>query len=496
MTLSVLLLVAIGLFLYFPIDSLSPPAWLMAIQSAARAGLGQLWTFVPAWPVVAPFLVVIGLGATIGLVEATATFADYPREVLRSNWVKILVLLNAFVSAIVFGVVWSYSAETDPYILALTVGLGFQTLIRTKFTLAKQFGGEGKDSEVSVNFGWLYDQFQNFCKTRIDLDLMEKHQDEVVNLANRYSMDELYGIADYIIEARTTLTQEQKQARRVALEKFITDSPSAPASALKSFVGMKIALFILQAGGQDDIAIMTSRPESVAAAPVEHVPAPISAIPATSPAPSLASRVGKLFQSAVTALESAQAKSTNQAIEMLLRRFPTTLELSRFAEQVIDVQASLKPEEKEQRRQQLREITGGGTSSDGVWATLALFILNIGGNDVINMLPAPTDLGSEPVLVPSPQPSNDAGAKPLSDEDVVKQLIERFSLNELVAFVKKLKPDADWIDEYSRHDPSVAEDSQKTAIGYRLLKELGIDQVRAALKEHETGDVAPATPPP
>src|ERR1051326_6122024 len=94
-------------------------------------------------------------------------------------------------------------------LVIIGVGVGFPTLIRTKFTLAKQFGGDDKD-DLNVNIGWLYDQFQNLCKKQIDLDLMLYRLTQVDRLLERYStVQELSQTALYTIKARATLTKEE-----------------------------------------------------------------------------------------------------------------------------------------------------------------------------------------------------------------------------------------------------------------------------------------------
>ena len=97
-----------------------------------------------------PYFVVILLGVIVGLAELASTFADYPMDAVASAWGMGLIGLNGAVAALVFAVVRFYAPETNLSLLVLGVGVGFQALIRTKFTLARQFSGAG-GGDLSLN---------------------------------------------------------------------------------------------------------------------------------------------------------------------------------------------------------------------------------------------------------------------------------------------------------------------------------------------------------
>jgi hypothetical protein len=150
-------------------------------------------------------------------------------------------------AALAFWAVWIYGVNdtSDPFLLAIGVGIGFQALIRTKFTLAKQFGGLGRNGEVSVNVGWVYDQFQNLCKTQIDFELINSRQSAVTQLLKRYpTIQELYGIAASTIAARATFTLQEEEVLVEVLDNLVDEQ--APTDLLRA----KLALFILEVGGQ------------------------------------------------------------------------------------------------------------------------------------------------------------------------------------------------------------------------------------------------------
>lgn len=116
-----------------------------------------------AWGVLlAPYGVVLLLGAIVGLAEITATFPAYPREALRTRWARLLILINALAATLAFWIARTYATNVNLPLLILGVGIGFQALIRTRFTLAKQIGGS--EGNVEINLGWLYDQLNGLSQ--------------------------------------------------------------------------------------------------------------------------------------------------------------------------------------------------------------------------------------------------------------------------------------------------------------------------------------------
>lgn len=192
-----------------------------------------------------PYLVVILLGVFVGLAELASTFPDYPMDAVVSAWGLGLIGLNGAMAAIVFAVVRFYAPEANLFLLVLAVGVGFQALIRTKFTLARQFSGaEGGD--LSLNLGWLYEQFQSLCKTQIDQALMRRRQPMVQKLVECFpDKMALFNRAYYTIIARRTLTPEEEARQLDELTKRLTD-PSLPSET----VLMMLALHILETGGE------------------------------------------------------------------------------------------------------------------------------------------------------------------------------------------------------------------------------------------------------
>ena len=216
-----------------------------------------------------PYLVVILLGVVVGLAELASTFSDYPMDAVISAWGLGLIALNGAMAAIVFAVVRIYAPETDLFLLVLGIGVGFQALIRTKFTLAKQFSGaEGGD--LSLNLGWLYEQFQSLCKTQIDQALMRRRQPIVRELVESFpSQLALFNMAYYTVVARRTLAPDEESRQLAELTARLQDT-SLPDEVIR----MTLALHMLETGGEGHAQALieaasrrVSRAEAVAEAP-------------------------------------------------------------------------------------------------------------------------------------------------------------------------------------------------------------------------------------
>jgi len=240
----VLLLLAFAVFLAFPMETVSLQPWVPALQAQLRTVVGQGW----------PYVAVALLGAIVGLAEIVSTFPNYPREALRTRWAQNLVLVNAVAAPLALAVVQIYAPTTNLILTVLGVGIGFQAIIRTRFTLAKQIGGSG-ESDVSLNLGWLYEQFQNLCKTQIDLELMNGRRTAVTRLIERYpTLAELHDIAEYTVIARATLTPDEEKAKQAELDRLF--DPKAPANVART----GLALMILENGGQAYVDLLLSQP--------------------------------------------------------------------------------------------------------------------------------------------------------------------------------------------------------------------------------------------
>jgi hypothetical protein len=253
-----LLILLLIIFLNFPVDVVNTPAWLAAFQLQLNALVYAL----------IPYGVVGLLGAIVAIAELSSTFQTYPREALRTRWASVLVVIN-IVSAILALIITRITMpEMNPVLQVLAVGVGFQALIRTRFILAKPINGRG-EGEISLNLGWLYDQFQNLCRTQIDLELMNNRRTAVTRLLEYYpSLAELYDIAWYTIIARATLSDDEEAARLAELEKLI--DPKAP----EQFARTSIALMVLENGGQAYVDLLLDQAMDMEGDMADALPVP------------------------------------------------------------------------------------------------------------------------------------------------------------------------------------------------------------------------------
>jgi len=192
-----------------------------------------------------PYLIVVLLGVFVGLAELVSTFDDYPMDAVMSGWGLGLIALNGAMAGIVLAIVRAYTPETDLSLLVLGVGVGFQAIIRTRFVLAKEFSGTG-GGDLSLNLGWLYEQFQTLCKTQVDQALMHRRQPIVRELVDAFPSDlALFNMAYYTVVARRTFTPEEEAQHLAALTERLEDR-ALPEEVIR----MTIALHILETGGE------------------------------------------------------------------------------------------------------------------------------------------------------------------------------------------------------------------------------------------------------
>jgi len=195
------------------------------------------------------------LSTVVAIAELASTFPTYPREALRTRWARVLILVNMGAAFLALLIARVTMPATNPVLLVIGVGIGFQAIIRTRFVLARAMGSpEGGEDEVSLNLGWIYEQFQHLCRTQIDLELMKNRRTAVTQLLHHYpTIAELYDIAYYTIIARATLTLDEERMRVEQLQTLI--DPKAP----EQFARNSMALTILENGGPAYVEMLLSQ---------------------------------------------------------------------------------------------------------------------------------------------------------------------------------------------------------------------------------------------
>ncbi len=271
---------AAAIFIAFPLERLDPPpvALVLLIQEQGRALLALLW----------PLATAAVLGAGVGITELSS-YKELWREAIGARWGMYLILLNTAVAALAYVAVRAYMPETDPFLLAISVGVGFPALIRTKFTLVKQFGGEG-GSDIALNLGWLYDQFQNFCRQEIDKEIFTFRQVVANKLIEQYpTIQELYQLALYTLKTRTNLPLVEEEARLKDLQELI--DPQVPPEVAR----INLGLFVLELGGVGYVDLLVRAKARKEISPMASAAAPIpSAASAGSSAETVVKRLVEL----------------------------------------------------------------------------------------------------------------------------------------------------------------------------------------------------------
>lgn len=105
------------------------------------------------------------------LMEIVQTFRNDIGRALRSGWSGLLIGVNIAFALLVYALVQSLvPAGTNPCLLALGVGVGWQAFLRTRINLLQPLYPEVGQA-VSLSLADLYSRFQQFCREGIDQDL-------------------------------------------------------------------------------------------------------------------------------------------------------------------------------------------------------------------------------------------------------------------------------------------------------------------------------------
>ncbi len=127
-----------------------------------------------SWLGFGPYAFVAGLALSWAVAEIVQTFSSDVRRALKSGWTWLFVVLNVAFAVLVFLFARvALPASTPIWPLALGVGLGWQTLLRTSVNLLQPLGMEGGRT-VSISLADMYARFQGFCRSQIDRTLVEE----------------------------------------------------------------------------------------------------------------------------------------------------------------------------------------------------------------------------------------------------------------------------------------------------------------------------------
>ena len=131
------------------------------------------------WSLIGPYALVIGLALFWALAEVLRTFEKDPVRALKNGWTWAFIGFNMLFSALVYLVVRLLPIASlqsmDPLLLALVVGVGWQTLLRTNINLIQPLNPEVSKA-IAISVAEQYGRLQGFFMTRIGQSLLDERQ--------------------------------------------------------------------------------------------------------------------------------------------------------------------------------------------------------------------------------------------------------------------------------------------------------------------------------
>lgn len=185
-----------------------------------------------------PYLLVVVLACLWALTEVVQAFRSDIRRALRSGWSGLLMGINGALALLVFALARAALPSASPYLLALTAGLGWQALIRTRINLLQPLN-PGMGEAVSLSLADLYGRFQRFCWEQINQGLLSGRI-RLLERAIRLPLEELAHQVRLFAHASALHPPEQIEAY---LEKLRSRGQEEQALAL--------AAYLLNQGGYD-----------------------------------------------------------------------------------------------------------------------------------------------------------------------------------------------------------------------------------------------------
>jgi DNA-binding transcriptional ArsR family regulator len=119
------------------------------------------------------YLIAASISAVLAVAEIVTVFEKDSRRALSTGGAALLILINVAFSILILLLVNTVGGTPDgknQLWVALGVGLGFPTLLRTRFTFIKPLPGSSEEG-VAVSLDELYGRLQRFCRQQIDQSL-------------------------------------------------------------------------------------------------------------------------------------------------------------------------------------------------------------------------------------------------------------------------------------------------------------------------------------
>jgi hypothetical protein len=144
--------------------------------------------------------------------EVVSSFELDPVRALRTWGSTLLLLLNAAMAVLILALMHSFGAGGDSPWMALAVGLGVPTLVRTRFTVMKPLPGTAESEGVEIRLDELYERLQSFCRRRIDVALAGQRVRMVEQAMDGLELEELERKSRLLLEGGLVVTASQASA--------------------------------------------------------------------------------------------------------------------------------------------------------------------------------------------------------------------------------------------------------------------------------------------
>jgi len=166
------------------------------------------------------YILAAAMSLVVAVAEVVSVFERDPARALCTWGSVFLLLLNMAMAVLLLALVRSFWAGGDSPWMALAVGLGLPTLVRTRFTLMKPLPGTVGSEGVEIRLDELYERLQRFCRGRIDLALAGQRVRLVEQAMDQLELEELARRLRLLLEGGLVLTASDKARRYV--DKILT----------------------------------------------------------------------------------------------------------------------------------------------------------------------------------------------------------------------------------------------------------------------------------
>ncbi|MCB8973063.1 MAG: hypothetical protein H6654_05845 [Ardenticatenaceae bacterium] len=168
------------------------------------------------------------------------------------------------------------------------------------------------------------------------------------------------------------------------------------------------------------------------------------------------------------------------AVTRLLNYYPSMAELYDIAWYTITSRATLTREQEDQRKTDLEKLLDPKAPENFAKSSIALMILENGGQAYVELLLTQAMQNLSPEAV--------AMGKPSTTEKLIWELVDNYSLPEMVALAEKLSTTekaVNYVREAAQPDPEANAANQKATIAHFLVQQIGVEPLQKAMKEQE-----------